>query len=195
MTECREGYVGQVRATEAGTYVFPLSSEAPVRRYDSVEILDHSEGAVNLDWLNSGNAPVLDTHNRYDGLRAQIGAVTRAWLENKRVYVEMKFSNRPEAQAFKQDVDEGIIRNVSVGYDVNKVLRSEDSEEYRVIEWTPKEASFVPIPAAMTVGMGRSQQHKEAVMADVKDKPTLPGLDVNVQTEEQRAEAMNTAVE
>lgn len=192
-TETRSGHVGQVRATESGTYIFPLSSEAPYRRWDGIEILDHSPGAVDLTFLNSGNAPLLDNHNRWDGLRAQLGVVVRAWLEKKRVMVEVKFSNRSDAQEVRRDVDEGIISNVSVGYDVHKTQRDEDADEYRVTKWTPKEASFVPIPADETVGMGRSSMKKGAAMSDPENKPKLPGLDVEVQTEEQRAEAMETS--
>ncbi len=182
----------RVRATERGTYVFPLSSETPYRRYGGNEILDHSDGSVDLSFLNSGNAPLLDNHDRYSGLRSQIGVVSRAWLSDKRAYVEVKFSNRPEAQAIRQDVDDEIIRNVSVGYDVDvsSIVRSEDSEDYRVMKWTPKEASFVPIPADETVGMGRSRNHRqEATPMPDDNTPTLPGL----QTEEQRAELMETA--
>ena len=147
----RSGHFGQVRASDDGTYTFPLSSETPYRRYEGNEVLVHTDDAVNLDFLNSGNAPLLDAHNRYE-LSSQIGVISRAWLENQRVYVDVKFSNRPDAQAFKQDVDDGIIRNVSVGYDVHKIERDEDSDEYRVIKWTPKEASFAPIRGPIVTG-------------------------------------------
>ena len=182
--------IDTTRATDSGTYIFPLSSEQPYRRMDGDEILVHSAEAVNLDFLNSGNAPLLDNHDRYTGLRSQLGVISRAWIEKKRVYVEVKFSNRTEAQEIRQDVDDGIIRNVSVGYDVHKIERDDDADSYRVTKWTPREASFVPIPADATVGMGRSHQLKEAKMAD--EVKTLPGMEP---TEEQRAEAMNTAVE
>ena len=174
-----------VRATGKGTVTFPLSSEEPYRRYDGLEILVHDDDAVDLTWLNSGNAPLLDSHNRY-ATRDQIGVIERAWLENKRIYVEVRFSNRPEAQAIAQDVEDGILKNVSVGYEIRKVERDEDSEEYRVINWMPKEASFVPIPADMTVGMGRSA----TVESRMTVENTLPGLP----TEAERAEALETAI-
>lgn len=193
----RDGHTGRVRATDDGTYIFPLSSEAPYRRYDGIEILDHSENSVDLTFLNSGNAPLLDNHDRYSGLDAQIGVIKRAWLDNKRVYVEVRFSNRARAQEIKQDVDDGIITNVSVGYDVSKVERNDDSDEYRVVKWTPKEASFVSIPADETVGMGRSAT-KEGIMpkdeqnASVRgaETQTLPG----VRSDEQRAADMESVI-
>lgn len=183
--------ISTARAGNNGTYTFPLSSEEPYRRYDGVEVLSHSDDAVDLTWLNSGNAPLLDTHSRHE-LSNQIGIVRRAWLENKRVYVEVAFSNQSRAQQIKQDVDDGIVRNVSVGYEVNKIApRDEDSEEYRVIRWTPKEASFVPIPADQTVGVGRAATVKmEGHMPEATNAPQMPG----VMTEDQRAEALESAI-
>ena len=189
------GLSNRIRANEDGTYTFPLSSETPYRRHDGDEILVHSPEAVNLSFLNSGNAPLLDTHNRYDGLSAQLGVITEAWLDARRLYVTVKFSNREDAQAIRRDVDEGIIRNVSVGYDVHKVERDVDAESYRVIKWTPKEASFVPIPADETVGIGRSATVKEGRM-DPKEKETPSGGAImpGVRTDEARAESMENSI-
>lgn len=185
----------RVRANEDGTYTFPLSSETPYRRYDGDEILVHTPEAVDLTFLKSGSAPLLDSHNRWDGLKAQLGVITDAWLEDSRVYVTVRFSNREDAQDIKRDVDEGIIRNVSVGYDVHKVERDEDADSYRVIKWTPKEASFVSIPADQTVGMGRSAEPKEGTMPDKKlNQPSVEGQMPGVRTEEQRAEAIEATV-
>ena len=119
LTNRSNSLTDRVRANEDGTYTFPLSSETPYRRYDGDEILVHTPAAVDLAFLKSGNAPLLDSHNRYDGLEKQLGVITDAWLEERRLYVSVKFSNRESAQEIKRDVDEGIIRNVSVGYDVH----------------------------------------------------------------------------
>ncbi len=149
--------------SEADTVVFSLSSEEPYLRSEGYEILDHSAGAVDLTFINSGNAPLLDNHNRWDGLSAQIGVVTKAWLDAKRLYVEVRFSLRQTAQDIMRDVKAGIIRNVSVGYEISEILR-ETNDSYRVTKWKPKEASFVTIPADPTVGMGRSDDNMEYVM-------------------------------
>lgn len=185
----RSGEITARMATDRGTYVFPLSSEEPYRRYDGIEVLSHDAEAVDLTWLNSGNAPLLDTHSQYE-LRSQIGIIERAWLEGKRVYVEVRFSNRADAQAIKQDVDDGIVRNVSIGYKREKIERDEDSDEYLVTKWMPMEASFVPIPADQTVGMGRSAT-MEGHMTTKTEKPSVQG-DVaapGARSDEERAEA------
>ncbi len=184
-----------IRAADDGTVTFPLSSETPYQRYDGAEILDHGAG-LDLSWLNSGNAPLLDNHNRFSGVGSQIGVVTKAWVDARRLYVTVKFSARAEAQAIRQDVIDGILRNVSVGYEIFETKRSEDGKSYTVTKWRPSEASFVPVPADMTVGMGRSATEGVADMAeDTKTAPVsgerkMPG----VQTEAERAAAMESAM-
>lgn len=183
------------RAVESDAGItFALSSEEPYRRFDGDEILVHSDDAVDLTWLNSGNAPLLDNHNRYDGVSRVIGVITAAWLEKKRVYVTVRFSNRADAQAVRQDVLDGILRNVSVGYDILKVERDEGKDSYRVTKWKPMEASFVTVPADQTVGMGRSTQ-MEAKMPKDTDAPAagerkMPGM----KTDAERAAEFETGV-
>ncbi len=181
-------------SSDDDTVVFPLSSEEPYRRYywsydkELDEILVHDDDAVDLEWLESGNAPLLDSHRHYGGLDAQIGVIRDAWLENSRLYVKVQFSKRPDAQAIMEDVKAGIVRNVSVGYSVTKYEIDEESGTYRVIGWKPKEASFVPIPADTTVGMGRSDQKEEALMPEASG---LPGV---TPTDQERAEALENAI-
>ena len=194
----RSGHVGDIRASEDGKYIFPLSSEQPVRMWDGMEILVHTPSAVDLSWLNSGNAPLLDSHSRNE-LSNQIGVIRRAWLERKRVYVEVEFSNQSRAQEIKADVDADIIKNVSIGYSRDKIERDENSDEVRVIKWTPKEASFVPIPADVSVGMGRSanmeghmttgNQNTSSARGDDNPAAPLPGL-----SEQERGEALSSAL-
>jgi HK97 family phage major capsid protein len=144
-------------------YTFSLSSEEPYERYMGHEVLVHEASAVDLSFLNSGNAPLLYQHDSFSG---QIGVIEKAWLDEtkRRVYVTARFSRRPMAQEVKTDVDDGIMRNVSVGYDFDRdTIIYEEHEEgekptYRVTSWKPMEASIVSIPADPTVGVGRSMQ-------------------------------------
>jgi HK97 family phage major capsid protein len=181
------------------TITFPLSSEEPYKRYQGSEILVHDGNSCDLTWLNSGNAPLLDNHNRWDGVRAQIGVVTKAWLKDRRLYVTVRFSSRPEAQAVRNDIVEGILRNVSVGYEVIETVTNEKDDTYRVTKWRPFEASFVPVPADTTVGIGRSAtatptevhmttQENTTLAAEVR---RMPG----VQTDAERAAALTAALD
>lgn len=189
----------QVSSEEDGVVTFPLSSEEPYQRYywsyDGYldEILSHDRSAVDLEFLNSGNAPLLDSHRAHGGLAMQIGVIRKAWLEGQRLYVEVKFSNRSGAQEIYQDVKDGIIRNVSVGYEVIEHSVNEKAGTLTVTKWKPREASFVTIPADTTVGMGRSGHEVKGTQME-NDDLTLPGLTADQRTDEQRAEAMQSAI-
>lgn len=153
----------QRSARDEMSYTFPLTSEAPYRRQEGQEILVHRSDTVNLDFLNSGNAPLLMDHDR----KRQIGVVERAWLDDqtRRVYVRARFSRSAEAQIIRQDVEDGIRRNVSAGYRVTRAEPSrERTGEYLVTSWRPMEASIVSVPADTNVGFGRADQPQEGIM-------------------------------
>lgn len=192
------GSVVEVRADkeELGDNVvtFSLSSEEPYRRYDGDEILVHSAAAVDLSFLNSGNAPLLDNHNTYDGVRTILGVIEKAWLSKKRVYVQCRFSKRADAQDVLADLKDGIIKNVSVGYRRLKIERSEDEDTYRVTKWMPKEASLVLVPADPTVGIGRAATTTSTERATIMSgTPVMPSVEPEM-TDEQRGAAMETAI-
>lgn len=148
---------------------FPFSSEEPYLRnsyWDApwVETLGHADGECDLTRLNDG-APVLLNHgaNETDdaALRA-IGATTRAWIKNGRGYVEIKLSRREGMAGLIQDIHDGIVRNISVGYQILERTLIKQTEgqpdEYRVTRWLPMEVSIVDIPADATVGISRSAE-------------------------------------
>jgi HK97 family phage major capsid protein len=139
------------------TVQLSFSSEEPVQRYFGIEVLSHDPAHVDLSRFNSGAGPVLADHRN----TAQIGIVERAWIEKRKGRAVVRFSRRPEAEAEFQDVIDGIRTNISVGYQVEEMERTEnnsDTPTYRAIRWTPMEISTVSIPADVTVGVGRSNQ-------------------------------------
>lgn len=120
---------------------------------DFFEELEVSESAVRLKRLNNG-APLLAVHNAMS-LRAVIGVVERAWIKDKEGRALVRFSERADADEVMNDVRAGILRNISVGYNVHKyeAFRSVGSDgkpdggidTYRAIDWEPMEISIVPI--------------------------------------------------
>ena len=118
-----------------------------VRRIN--ESLSMDPSAVDLTRLNAG-AALLDTHKSWD-LSSQIGVVERAWLKDGKGYATVRFSSRAEAEVIFKDVQDGIIRNLSVGYKVHKykeLKRSDDdTKNFLAVRWEPMEISFVPVPA------------------------------------------------
>jgi len=142
------------------TIEFPFSSEFPVARYFGNEILDHTREAVDLARLNDG-APLLFNHDP----GKVVGVVERAWIDGqkKRGYVAVKFSRNAFAQEVLADVKDGVLRNVSVGYQIADM--EQRGEDFVATRWSPYEVSVVSIPADPTVGVGRALDAQPAATA------------------------------
>lgn len=184
---------------DSNVITFPLSSEEPYSRWywehgELDEILSHDPSAVDLTWLKSGNAPVLDTHTRWE-LRNQIGVIEDAEIRDGRIYVTVRLSNAEDDASSVQKIKDGIIRNVSIGYEIQKYEVDEDAGTYTATRWTPKEASFVPLPADPTVGIGRTadmkgKHMKPATNPDGGDNAVMPGA----KSDEERAAELTAAI-
>ncbi|MGN6970560.1 phage major capsid protein [Neisseria sp. P0009.S001] len=143
--------------TENRTVEVAFSSEEPVKRWFGDEVLSHAPGACDLSRLNDGGA-VLFNH-AWD---KHIGVIERAWIDSdKKGRALIRFGNSARAAEKWQDVQDGILRHISVGYRVNDMALDNpdaDYDDYRYIitSWEPYEISFVTVPADTTVGVGRS---------------------------------------
>jgi len=137
------------RAKDDGTFEVSISSEYPYKRWDGEETLVHTPDAIDLSRFP---IPLLDSH---DTSRLNIGVIENPTIEGKKLRGVLRFGRRQEAQAIREDVESGIISNMSVGYSVNK-KRQIDDDSYQVTNWMPYEASLVSVPADPTVGIGRS---------------------------------------
>ncbi len=105
--------------TENKELVFSVADESPYLRHDDTfgdyyQVLEISEDAIDTTRL-AKNMPFLKDHER----TAQLGAVKRFWLKDKKLYVSVKFSRSKFAQAIKDDIIDLIRQNTSVGYYVN----------------------------------------------------------------------------
>jgi HK97 family phage major capsid protein len=138
---------------ERRTVRIAISSEEPVERSFGMEILDHSERSIDLEFARSGRMPLLLDHDP----RQQIGVVEDVEIDSatRRLRGTVRFGKGALASEIYNDVVDDIRGNISVGYAVNKMDR-EGSDSYRVSSWTPMEVSVVSIPADRTVGVGRS---------------------------------------
>lgn len=169
-------------AEPAGNLVlsFPFASEEPYLRssfWDDpwVETLGVSGEECDLSRLNSGAAVLLNHGGSQNDALRSIGTTTRAWIDKGRGFVEVKLSRRDGMEGLLQDIQDGIFRNVSVGYQIleRTLLRQSEGapDEYRVTRWLPMEVSIVDIPADATVGIGRSAELKPATRYQVVDLP------------------------
>ena len=131
-----------------------VSSELPVERYNGMEILDHSTESIDMEFLNSGRAPLLLDHDPSQ----QIGVIESVELDaaTRRLRATVRFGKGERASEVYDDVMDGIRSNVSIGYYVKKSV-NEEGGVYRATSWTPVEVSVVSLPADPSVGVGRSK--------------------------------------
>jgi len=117
-----------------------------------VEVLSLDPAHIRLDRLNDGG-PLLDSHRPFS-VADQLGAVVPGSVElmKKAVVGRVRFSRRQEVEAIWQDVRDGLVRSVSIGYRIHKFEekpgKGEDGPPIRTaVDWEPFEVSMVPIPA------------------------------------------------
>lgn len=172
----RELLVNSIRALEGEgnerKFELSFSSEEPYERWWGTEILDHTDGAVDLTRLSEIGC-LLFNHNRDD----VIGKVNRVWLEDNRGKAEVEFDTDEESEKIYQKVKSGTLKGVSVGYVIDsweEVLANKSSADGRFTgpcqiarKWTPYEISIVSVPADPTVGVGRQAENnvKKAEMS------------------------------
>lgn len=147
---------------EARTVTLVFTTGATVRRcryegWDTVvpfdETLVVSKAAIDLSRMNAG-APVLDSHSTYTTF-SQVGVVERAWIEGSEGKATVRFPSAgidERADRMFGLVTDKIIKNVSVGYSIDKIRivapeRKGQVEQHIVERWTPSEISFVTVGA------------------------------------------------
>lgn len=165
-----EGVLERAKVNEeARTIELSFSSEMPYGRWFGSEILSHDPNAIDLTRLNETGV-VLFAHGRdvvYG--KMPIGSIERAWIdvEARKARAIIKFDTDAESDKVFQKVKNGVIKGVSVGYNVTsweEVLANRVSSNGRfmgpasvAVKWEPYEISIEPIPADPSVGVGRSK--------------------------------------
>lgn len=133
-----------------------ISSERPVTRWYGTEVLLHQKSAIDMSYLKRGAAVLVDHGGD------QVGVMESARLDDDNVLRGyLRFSRNARGQEVQRDVEDGIRRFISVGYQWNEARLAEqgevDGETWHVTRWTPMEVSIVSVPADVSVGFGRSR--------------------------------------
>ncbi len=140
---------------ETRTVQLAFASEVPYERYWGTEILDCGAGSIRLDRLLN-KAPLLFNHDSDELL----GVVENVSLGADRICrATVRFGKGEDAEEQYQNVLDGILTKVSVGYMIHELVLEKESKDetvYRVTDWEPYEISMVTVPADDTVGVGRS---------------------------------------
>lgn len=156
-----------------------FAAGSPVARYDwwsgqrYVETLDMSPKAVRMGRLNNG-APLLNAHSSWS-LADVIGVVVEgsAKLEDGQGVATVRFpEGDPDVDRVWNKVRQGIVRNVSVGYEVHRYEKTEPDDrkepiELRAVDWEPYEISLVPM------GADDVAKVRSAKSADVRSIPVI----------------------
>lgn len=152
---------------EARTVEAILSTGADVVRFDFdgeyIERLSIDASAIDL--TRAEGAPVLDSH-RQDALDRILGRLQSVRIENGALVGTIKISSRHDAVL--DDIEDGIIRGVSIGYTIeahsDEVDRDTGQRLRLATSWTLVEASLVAVPAdaASTVRSGAMPETKGA---------------------------------
>jgi len=144
----RYAQVDGVANDTAMTVPVVLSTEYPVDRGDYDEVLSHLPGDVDLSRANP--LPMLELHDKN---RLPIGVIENIHFDGRKLRGVARFSER--ARALFEDVVKGILRAVSVGYQILDSTKVSD----RVIRfrWKPIEASIVSVGADPGAGFNRGQ--------------------------------------
>ncbi len=157
---------------DARTVDIAWASEVPYQRWYGDEILDCKASSIRLGRLRDG-ASLLFNH-RTDEL---LGVVEGVQIGIDRVCrAKVRFDTSEEAEKRFQQVLNGVLRQVSVGYMVHRMVLEEESDEksvYRVNDWEPYELSFVTVAADYSVGVGRSAE-RAAAPAPSSSTPANP---------------------
>jgi hypothetical protein len=165
------------------------STGARVRRYRLFEDAFDEELSlqsehVRLERLNQG-APLLNSHQG-NNLSDVIGVVERAWIENGFGVAKVRFSSREDVTAIVRDVEEGILRQISVGYFVHRyddITSDHDKTRLlRAVDWEPFELSLVPINADANAQI-RDQSCES--LCEITIKETYPVNEESITTTEE----------
>lgn len=145
-----------------------FSSDTPIQHWYGYIILDHNKKSVRLNRLESGGA-VLTNHRSSE----HIGVVESVAISPKdgKGRATVKISRSQAGTDLLNDVEDGIKRNISVGFRIHELKEELDSDGnrrtigndlvYRATDWEPFEISFVALPRDISVGVGRSLEEEK----------------------------------
>ncbi|MEI7236428.1 phage major capsid protein [Pectobacterium brasiliense] len=153
------------------TVMLSFSSETPVEREINGQIYNEIllHGMQNVDLRRLQNDAALLFNHDFDSL---IGMVESVSIDVDKVgRALVRFSEYGLGQEKYNQVQEGILNKVSVGYEINDYeFRGND---LLITRWTPYEVSLVSVPADDNVGVGRRIESDDEVLEYIKNNPEL----------------------
>jgi HK97 family phage major capsid protein/HK97 family phage prohead protease len=133
-----------------------LATGADVMRRGYVERLDMSAAAVNLERAaDLGGLPLLWNHDP----SRHLGFAENVRIHDGALRTRLKFADSDEALEKWRGVEDGTLRSLSIGYQIEDEEWQERGAQGFLVtakRWTPLEGSVVTIPADTKARIGRS---------------------------------------
>lgn len=149
------------------------------------EVLPCNDQIGDLTRLNNG-APLCDTHDT-SSVRSGLGVVEKAWFDNGVGRATIRFSKRADVEPVWEDVQDGIITGVSVGYIVSEYEEigvKDNIPLIRANKWEGHEISLALVQADADSGIGRSN------LDDIKQEVNFIRKNTNSNTMKRSAEIL-----
>ncbi len=137
-----------------------IATRAPVARGDGAEVLSCAPEHVDL---SRAPLPLLVGH---DQSRLAVGLVDAIRCTGEKVTGMARFATSPEAQAIRADVEAGIHRSLSVGYERTGIVATDDDTGATEYAWRPVETSIVSVPADTQAGFYRNHPYENSTMTN-----------------------------
>jgi hypothetical protein len=181
----RASFVPKSYNPEKRTIDITWSTGARVKRFSwegvYYEELSMKKSHVDLGRLRSG-APVLNNHGTHawggvKDLNDILGRVETADIVDGEGVATVRFSKREDIQGLVNDIIDGIIPNISVGYSVSKYEELDEEAEdgapiFRATQWEPMELSFVAIPADPSAQVRSASSIQQEAILQRKEENT-----------------------
>lgn len=156
---------------ETRTVAASISSESPVMRSWGEEVLSHDARHIDLTRAEGG-LPLLWMHDQSQ----PIGVVEGLRVEDGRMRGTLRFSRGARGQEVMQDVRDGVLGRMSIGYRVEQwdPPQVKHGQRRTAVRWSIHEASVVTVPADVSVGINRSDDDSEGTYMPDNDTGQVP---------------------
>jgi HK97 family phage prohead protease len=188
--------IANPQETDTGLVIeIAASSDIPYMRQFGYETLLHTDEAVDYTRVTAGSCPLLYNHKNDE----YIGIVEKVWITNGQLRAIVRLSKNSElSRQVSADILDGILRSISIGYEINQFVEGkliDEVPQYIATKWTLYEISVVTTPADyQKAGIGRSDHIITEDKMNKKDFAEVMAM-VDTLTEEEKAELLTELVD
>lgn len=140
------------------------------------EELEVSEQAIRTERLDNGLS-VIGDHRVYAGIDNVFGVTGDYTIANGEIRGRVGFADDEDSEKKYRKVVSGVLRHVSLGYQIFRMMYMGDAEDglpiYRAVDWMPTELSFVPVPFETTNGVRSAEQPLHNCEIEDKEESTM----------------------